>query len=220
MSFLGLLFVTIALQFLPACILQEPLSVLDISEPPIDGKEEIQESPDKLSDLISLAEKSKKSWEATKAKISDSYSYTIFFSSGLAPSARTDFIVASGKVVSRKYHRNSSPIEEWTEGADAIGTHRMGAQPATIDALYDECLNIVLKRRPECSSFTVTTFPDGTLKDCYNWPCGLVDDAAHGVQIGEISYPGFSNNLNHSEKKSYDGCAKDGSVPDTCREEK
>lgn len=166
-----------------------------------------KDSVDLLAELVALVERSRLIWHQTKEKISDTYSYTDDFISGLVPSASTVITVTNGQITSRKYHRNSSPIEHWVEKGTSIGSHKDGAaEPLTLDKMYEKCLETVLKRNPRSAKFTVATFPDGTLRECWSWACRAVDDAADGIAISSITYIGFNKADTRNEIKSYDGC--------------
>ncbi len=179
--------------------------------PPYEGdlanhsKEEVVTNP--LAELIAFVEKSELAWQMTKKNISDTYSYSVNFTSGLAPPAKTIISVTKGRVTERMYSRDNWPQKDWVEAEKQIGSHKRGASPVTIDKLYWECLNTVLTRDPRSASFTVSTFSDGTLQYCTSWPCGAVDDASDGVSISSIKYVGFADERASSKSdKSYDGC--------------
>lgn len=165
---------------------------------------------DSIEALTALVEESKATWEATKNTIDNNYSYKVPWASVFGFGSVTRLIVEAGKVYYREYEEwGKDDNRHWIEKGLDVGTHKQGAAAITIDALYDECLNVILKQPEHSATFYVGTFPDGTLQYCSLWPCGAVDDASDGFHINDLEYQGYKESEGLSRELEYEGCLEE-----------
>ena len=135
-------------------------------------------------------------WENLKKLNGNSYKYITTFSSWTGYSAKTgiqvkdDIITSRECVVSNFNYETLSydTIEHYTESANEIGIHEIGANPLTIDELYDTCAKEYLKVNTKNNTIYLETNQDGLLNLCGFVPEGCVDDCYFGIRIDTIMW--------------------------------
>ena len=59
---------------------------------------------------------------------------------------------------------------------------------STVDPMYDECLNVVLKKDPKDHEFYVAFFKNGLLADCSYRHKQCADDCSEGPGVSTIRW--------------------------------
>jgi hypothetical protein len=135
-----------------------------------------------------------KKFTAFKTASSNSYSYIVSSGSVFGVSSETAITVKNGKVISRsyKYYRigddgkSSVLVTSWSEGESAIGSNNAGAEPITLDQVYDRAKNIWLKADKKTNKIYFETNANGLISSCGYVPNGCQDDCFNGITISSI----------------------------------
>ena len=157
---------------------------------------------------------SRTQWLKLKAACGGNYEYEVRFQSWVGFGHTTTVVVRNDKVVERrfrKFNRNkvetaqirigpdgkAKPIkpkpakapEGWHESGQQLGSHKQGAAPKRIDALYDEAAAVLQKKLNGNHRLYLLFHKDGVLKGCFYVDRRIADDAPqHGPRIGRITY--------------------------------
>ena len=139
-------------------------------------------------------DKSLEAWRSIKKKEGESYSYTRNFGSVFGFGSNTKITVTNGVVTAREYQAytaNGSETEitdTWVENQDGLGEHEEGAEPITLDAIYNSCKNEILTVSESDNYITFLTENDGILSTCSYFPKNCQDDCSIGFNITSISW--------------------------------
>lgn len=137
-------------------------------------------------------ERSYDAWADFKSKSANKYQYTVSQGSVFNFGANTTITVVGGKITERKY--SSYKIEgagqtvitsEWTEDANAIGSHTAGAAAITMDEVYSKAKNDWLKKRDNAKVYFESK-NNGMLSTAGFVPNGCMDDCFEGIHITSI----------------------------------
>lgn len=152
-------------------------------------------------------DQSYQTWLDFKETSNNSYHYVVKTWSFVGISTQTKITVSNGIVSKREFEYTQGfdvlelPEEEqtwleekkWVEEQDQIGSHANGAEPLTLDEVYDKAGNIWLKGQHEFgSSFSgevTITFEaenQGMISVCGVTPKNCMDDCFFGIRITEI----------------------------------
>ncbi|MCF8716422.1 hypothetical protein JM658_16460, partial [Joostella atrarenae] len=139
-------------------------------------------------------ETSKKYWLDFKESSNNSYKYTVTNSSWVGNSSKTTISIKNGAVVQRDFELNivegTSEYNEfdeieWTETGSEIGTHENGADPITLDEIYDKAQNEWLIERSNTTTYFETE-NNGMISTCGYVYDNCADDCFIGVNIKNI----------------------------------
>lgn len=139
----------------------------------------------------SLLEVSRAAWNAQKDMFGESYNYETRFASVFGFSSITTQYISSGTVIRRVYEttdQNDVQSSIYDEGASEVGTNSAGAEPATIDELYDVCESILKTKNPSENFISFDLDDDNVLKKCTFFPKNCADDCDEGVNIQNINF--------------------------------
>lgn len=141
---------------------------------------------------------SKEAWLELKEINGDSYHYTILFLSWTGFGNRTIITVVEGEVNERYYEaferreENGGQIEEITESyhemSEDLGTHEEGAEPLTIDELYQICIARYLSVDEQSNSIYFNTNDAGVITTCGYVPKNCADDCFRGFDMLEFEW--------------------------------
>jgi hypothetical protein len=136
-------------------------------------------------------ETSHKTWLNFKESSNDSYKYTVTFGSWVGFSWETIITVENGIVIQRDFEYTfiegiSTGIQQdelqWTETGSEIGSHENGAEPITLDEIYDKAQNDWLIERNNTTTYFETE-NNGMISTCGYKNNQCVDDCFIGVKI-------------------------------------
>ena len=139
-------------------------------------------------------ETSQKTWLNFKEYSNDSYKYTVTNSSWIGFSWETIITVKNGIVFQRDFEYTTTeslstdiqPDElQWTETDSEIGTHENGAEPITLDEIYNKAQNDWLIERNNATTYFETE-NNGMISTCGYVENGCADDCFIGIQINNI----------------------------------
>lgn len=141
---------------------------------------------------------SKVLWEELKATNGNSYNYTIRFLSFAGFGSNTTITVTDGLVTERHYEafeqreENGGLVEEitetYTETGDEIGSHKDGAEPLTVDELYELCISKYLVVNQAQNTLYFNTSEEGVISTCGYVPDGCMDDCFIGFQMSHFEW--------------------------------
>ena len=141
---------------------------------------------------------SQRQWELLKKMNGNSYTYITSFGSWTGYSTKTTIhvendIIASRECVVTFYNYENEAlsidtIEHYIESAHEIGTHDIGANPLTVDELYDTCVKEYLNVSTKNNTIFLETNEDGLLNLCGFVPDNCVDDCYRGIRIDTIMW--------------------------------
>ena len=136
-------------------------------------------------------ETSQKTWLNFKEASNDSYKYTVTFGSWAGFSWETKIIVENGIVIQRDFEYTftegiSNDIQQdelqWTETGSEIGSHENGAEPITLDEIYDKAQNDWLIEKNNTTTYFETE-NNGMISTCGYENNQCVDDCFIGIKI-------------------------------------
>jgi hypothetical protein len=137
---------------------------------------------------------SRKAWQAYKANINNSYSYSVYFGSWTGSFRDTKITVQNGKVTERMFiagDREPNSTQQhititWTETGTQIGTHDdYAAKPLTLDQVYAKAPSMLnVSSKDNDKYFEVDS--NGLISSCGYVPKGCQDDCFRGIQIKDI----------------------------------
>lgn len=135
-------------------------------------------------------------WEELRATHDGDYQYTVKWE-GFSPSGHeTTILVRNNKVIGREYRTFASwkPQEsdvvqkEWAEAATELGTHKEGARPRTLGAVYREAIEIASRKLEDYEKRFVTFDQQGLLLKCCIDDERIADDGCRGVELASIRF--------------------------------
>jgi len=150
------------------------------------------------SDQSQLRESQQK-WAEAVAQAGGNYSYKVSFSSFAGFGHVTEIIVRSSRVVERRFQefgghapmptqRGSGQQYKWVEKGAAIGTHKEGAAPRTIEQLYREAGEVLSQQLQEYERRYLQFDERGFVRSCFLVDTRIADDAPKkGVEIMELT---------------------------------
>ena len=128
-------------------------------------------------------------WNIFKDGFEDCYTYASISLSG--PASVTIIDVEDGMVEERSYYAfdNNGSITDFYEETEPsqIGTHSAGADPNTIDEIYQECANYLSLNTTD-NYIMLQTDHYGLLQLCGYVPKLCVDDCFQGISISSIDF--------------------------------
>lgn len=130
-------------------------------------------------------------WTELKNINGNSYIYQTTFISWTGFGSITELKIEEGIVTSRAYHEfitndtngQREIIDTYTESRADLGSHEKGANPLTIDDLYNSCASEYLSVDKEKNTLYFETESDGLMTLCGFVPNGCMDDCFRGVRI-------------------------------------
>ena len=130
-------------------------------------------------------------WKELKNVKGNSYTYVITFMSSTGYGNSTELKVLCDTVVERNFeafHINDTSgvkevYESFHEGVENIGIHDLGADPFTVDELYNTCANRYLDVDKEKYTLYFNTGCDGIINECGFVANGCEDDCFRGFQL-------------------------------------
>ncbi|MFD1096383.1 hypothetical protein [Salegentibacter chungangensis] len=141
---------------------------------------------------------SKEMWAEMKEVNGNSYSYTLEFISWTGAGSRTTITVKDGIVAERYYEaflqktedgeHNEEITETYTETNDEIGSHEAGAEPLSVDELYELCLAEYLVVNETENTIYFNTTQQGVISECGYVPENCVDDCFRGFQMSHFEW--------------------------------
>ena len=146
-------------------------------------------------------QESETTWQQVREKHQGNYSYKVRWSSFVGFGHETEVIVRNNEVVERRFRsfsgrpvpvRPGQPVPEpegdsWTEKGEALGSHKAGAPPKTLDQLYTQAAEVVARPLPEHERRYVRFDKQGLLLSCFTVDTRIADDApTKGVVITSI----------------------------------
>ena len=137
---------------------------------------------------------SQKKWEELKTAHSGNYQYIVKWQ-GFAPNGHeTIILVRNNKVVGRKYKTfpngqrldDNKIHESWTESTSDLGSHKQGAPPRTLDAIYQEAIKIAGRKLEDYERRYVKFDQQGLLLKCFIDDERIADEGHQGVDLASI----------------------------------
>lgn len=147
-----------------------------------------------FSDDLEKVVDSQKKWQPLKQTCNGSYTYIVEWH-GFAPTwNRTTIFVRDNQVVGRAYRTFSNARDAvdrihqvWEETADDLGSHKQGAPPKTLDALYQEAIKIAGRKLADYERRHVAFDQQGLLLKCFIVDNRIADGPNRGVDLASIS---------------------------------
>ena len=139
-------------------------------------------------------EASQKTWLTFKESSNNSYRYTVTNESWTGSSWETSITVENGIVIQRDFEFTSTEglstnIKQsdlqWTETGSEIGSHENGAEPITLDEIYNKAQNDWLIKRNNTTTY-LETKNNGMISTCGYVDKQCADDCFIGVKIKNI----------------------------------
>ncbi|MBC7846556.1 MAG: hypothetical protein H7Y10_08700 [Flavobacterium sp.] len=135
-------------------------------------------------------------WTELKNINGNSYIYQTTFVSWTGIGSTTELKIEEGIVTSRVYQEfktnNTSGkleiIDTYTETKTNLGSHNKGANPLTIDDLYNSCARDYLSVDKKNNTLHFETELKGLMTLCGFVPDGCVDDCFRGVRINSFKW--------------------------------
>jgi len=158
---------------------------------------------DKLSVLATLKSESGLTyneslaqWTKLKNLNGNSYIYQTTFVSWTGFGSITELKIEEGLVTSRAYQEFKTNetngqreiIDSYTETKNNLGSHEKGANPLTIDDLYNSCASEYLTVDIENNTLYFETELDGLMTLCGFVPDGCMDDCLSGISINSFKW--------------------------------
>ena len=134
-----------------------------------------------------ILKKSNQSWQKFKKANSNSYQYKVQFVSWTGWSWETTITVINGKVSKRSFELKYSgeTTDSWIEFENEIGINEGGAEPLTLDQIYDKAKKEWLIKRENAELFFETD-EDGLISLCGYVEKYCMDDCFIGIRISYI----------------------------------
>ncbi|MBD8488044.1 hypothetical protein IFO69_04725 [Echinicola sp. CAU 1574] len=140
-------------------------------------------------------EKSEKNWQVLKSENGESYRYQVSTSSWTGYSSITTITVLKGLVTKREFQSylpdnegGQELVYSYVEEGEKIGADTEGAEPITLDELYDVCKEEYLTVDPNSNTIYFTEFDNGLVKSCGYVPQNCVDDCFFGFSLKIIEW--------------------------------
>ncbi|MFC2138309.1 hypothetical protein ACFLTE_09050 [Bacteroidota bacterium] len=130
-------------------------------------------------------------WNELKNNNGNSYIYQTTFTSWTGFGSTTELRVEEGNVTSRKYqgfeinqtNGQKEILETYHETSDNLGSNDKGANPLTIDELYETCASEYLIIDENNNTIYFETTENGLMTLCGYVPEGCMDDCLFSVSI-------------------------------------
>ncbi len=139
-------------------------------------------------------ENSQKIWLNFKESTNNSYKYTVGSGTWAGSYWETTLTISNGMITQRyfKYIVTDGLSEdiqeeelEWTENENEIGTHQNGAEPITLDEIYEKAKQDWLIKRKNTQTYFETE-NNGIISTCGYRDKNCVDDCFIGINIKSI----------------------------------
>jgi len=137
---------------------------------------------------------SQRVWLDFKESSNNSYKYTVVNSTWVGISWQTTITVENGLIIQRDFEYIATiglpddiPENElkWTEMGTEIGSHENGAEPLTLNEIYDKAQKDWLKESANTTTYFETE-NNGMISTCGYVEDNCADDCFIGVQISSI----------------------------------
>ncbi len=136
-------------------------------------------------------------WEEAKRASGGNYEYTARFQSFTGFGWECTVVVRNNQVVERRHATFSrmpnpeAPSETWTERGEALGQHREGVPPRTMDEIYDEAARVLQQPPMRPARWLYQEDGAGLLLVC-GWMDEMIADDAplNGIRLAEIHMRG------------------------------
>lgn len=149
-------------------------------------------APDTPASLLQQLDAGEKRWLASKAAHGASYDYQTEFHSWVGFGHRTRVVVKNNRVSERHFEswqRDRQSGEKWVElTPDALGRHKMGADPLTMDQLYQRCRDDVLSKSTSAYDLSLRVGEFGQLVACTYRHLQCADDCTQGIALSGFSF--------------------------------
>lgn len=130
-------------------------------------------------------------WNELKNKNGNSYIYQTTFRSWTGYGGTTELKIEEGTVTYRKYQGfeinqtdgHKEVLETYFETLDKLGSHDIGANPLTIDELYETCAKDYLVVDEKNNTIYFETAENGLMTLCGYRQEGCMDDCLISVNI-------------------------------------
>ncbi|MCH2179591.1 MAG: protease inhibitor I42 family protein [Mariniblastus sp.] len=138
---------------------------------------------------------SQKTWEKLKAVHHGNYQYVVKWQ-GFAPIGHeTTIYVRDNQVIGRKYRTfangqrlaDETVPEAWEESADDLGSHKHGAPPRTLDAIYQEAIKVARRKLEGHEKRYVTFNKQGLILKCNIDDERIADEDHKGIDLASIT---------------------------------
>ncbi|MDG2014444.1 MAG: protease inhibitor I42 family protein, partial [Pirellulaceae bacterium] len=148
------------------------------------------------SDDLKKVLESQNKWEELKTTHAGDYQYVVKWE-GFSPTGReTTIFVRNNQVIGRNYKTFTSweeadpnvVHEAWSEVTDDLGSHKQGAPPKTLDAVYQEAIKIAGRKLEDYEKRFVTFDNRGLLLKCCVDDERIADDGCRGVELSSIRF--------------------------------
>ncbi|WP_186757662.1 hypothetical protein [Echinicola salinicaeni] len=140
-------------------------------------------------------EKSERNWQVLKNQNDESYRYQVSTSSWTGYSSITTITVIDGLVTKRAFESynlkddgGKELVYSYVEEGEEIGADDNGADPLTLDMLYDVCKDEYLTVDQKSNTIYFTEFDNGLVKSCGYVPENCVDDCFFGFNLKIIEW--------------------------------
>ncbi|MGC1204879.1 MAG: hypothetical protein WA839_08345 [Flavobacteriaceae bacterium] len=139
-------------------------------------------------------ENSHNAWLNFKESTNNSYKYTVGSGTWAGSYMETTISVSNGVITQRyfKYTETDGLSEdipeqelEWTENENEIGNHQDGAEPITLDEIYEKAKQDWLIKRKNTQTY-FETGNNGIISSCGYRDKNCVDDCFIGINIKSI----------------------------------
>ena len=139
-------------------------------------------------------ETSQKTWLKFKESSNNSYKYTVMVSSWSGFSWETTLTIENGIIVQRDFEYTSTEAQstdmqkdehQWTETGSEIGAHENGAEPITLQEIYNKAKKDWLIARNNTTTYFETK-NNGMISTCGYVDNQCADDCFVGVIIKNI----------------------------------
>lgn len=135
-------------------------------------------------------------WQRLKAENGGHYRYETSFASWAGFGYKTTLTVQDETVVARAYEAyeqdgntgETTVTESWLEEGSAIGSHEAGADPVTIDVLYERCREEILPQNSQANEIYLDFLENGVLETCKYRPYNCEDDCLFGISIDRLEF--------------------------------
>ena len=143
-------------------------------------------------------------WDNLKQKCGGNYRYFVRTSSFTGAGTETEIVIRNNKVAGRRYKvtgppvliaptpngeppKPEAPTYKWTERGEEVGNNKDGAPAKTLDELYAQAKEVLVRELPEHEKLYVRFDKQGLLSSCFTVDTRIADDApTNGVIISEI----------------------------------
>ena len=169
---------------------------LSCEDPGQENVHEISLLPTLISRDGKTYQESIDAWGELKVTNGDSYIYQTTHTSWSSHGNTTEIRVDDGVVTTRIYQEfkiNPSNSDRtitysYREDGDGVGSNPKGAEPLTIDELYQTCIKDFMTADVETNTVYFQTTTEGLMTLCGFVPEGCADDCYHGIRIYSFAW--------------------------------